>query len=328
MDWPHLCTTRLLDQNFGMCITPQDLILPFYSNGTNYFRPWKVCPETAGKDAGSTVDNTQENFKISLDVQHFQPNEISVKVTDKEITIEGKHEERQDNHGFISRQFLRRYALPRDCLSESVTSTLSSDGILTVMANKILPKITNEKEKIVPIKICEPSPKKEGNDVCEMPKKGATMETKDEMKSDKKDSQVILKEEHCRLMKPELLKDACSDTEKLISESRKETDELMKLMSSDKAAQSTNITAEKVEEALGQCKTAIAELKEKVGETNMNSTTEMSSMKSSMMSETFESKESSSSMSMSSSIKAGSEKTSEMACDIISAELKEAAEYI
>lgn len=322
MDLPRLCTTRLLDQNFGMCISPQDLILPYYSNGTNYFRPWKVCPETGSKDAGSTVENTNENFKVSLDVQHFKPNEISVKVTDKEITIEGKHEERQDDHGFISRRFLRRYTLPRECLSESVTSTLSSDGILIVMANKTPPKITNDNEKIVTIKMCEPCDKVE-NGTCKMKENVAVVDKKDEKISDQKDSQV-LKEEHCRLMTSELMKDAFLDTEKLISESRRETDELMKLISSDKSGQTTNITAEKVEEALGQCKTAIAELKEKVGESNINSTTEMSSMKSSMMSETFESKESSSSMSISSNIKAASEIVSE----IISAELKEAAEFM
>lgn len=47
-----------------------------------------------------------------LDVQQFKPNEISVKTTDKEITVEGKHEEQTDEHGQVYRHFIRRYALP------------------------------------------------------------------------------------------------------------------------------------------------------------------------------------------------------------------------
>lgn len=53
-----------------------------------------------------------EKFEVILDVQQFSPNEITVKVTDKYIVVEGKHEEKQDEHGFVARQFSRRYLLP------------------------------------------------------------------------------------------------------------------------------------------------------------------------------------------------------------------------
>ncbi|KAI5633566.1 hsp20/alpha crystallin family domain-containing protein [Phthorimaea operculella] len=301
MELPRLCTTRLFDQNFGMCISPQDILVPFFkNNATNYYRPWKLCDEVAEKDFGSTIDNAKDKLKITLDVQHFLPNEISVKVNDKEIIIEGKHEEKKDEHGFISRQFMRRYTLPKDCLSDSISSTLSSDGLLSIMKN-------------------------------------SEQKTECAMKDEKiKTENQILKEEHSRLLKPELLGEAVSsgNTEKLLSESRKETDELLKLMSQVQSMPKP--TGEKLDMAIGQCKAAMKELaKEKetalsgmasMASAGMSMASEMtsmmsaetSSMKSTMTSESMQT-------TMSSSTKTSSEKTSDIVSEIIRAELKEAA---
>lgn len=59
----------------------------------------------------------------------------------------GKHEEKQDEHGFVSRQFTRKYNLPPNYKQDSVTSTLSSDGILTisVVAPEALPPSNQER---------------------------------------------------------------------------------------------------------------------------------------------------------------------------------------
>lgn len=78
--------------------------------------------------------------QVNLDVQQFKPEEINVKVVDDHLVVEGKHEERQDKHGYISRQFTRRYKLPENVELESLKSTLSSDGILAITAPK---KVTN-----------------------------------------------------------------------------------------------------------------------------------------------------------------------------------------
>lgn len=76
----------------------------------------------------------EKGFQVSMDVQQFSPSEITVKTNEYSVTIEGKHEERQDEHGFISRHFSRRYALPPGFDHNTVTSELSSDGILTIKA--------------------------------------------------------------------------------------------------------------------------------------------------------------------------------------------------
>lgn len=71
-----------------------------------------------------------------LDVQQFSPNEVTVKTVDRTVVVEGKHSEKADEHGFISRHFVRKYLLPEDIDLEQVASTLSSDGVLTISAPK------------------------------------------------------------------------------------------------------------------------------------------------------------------------------------------------
>ncbi|XP_018788060.1 PREDICTED: heat shock protein 23-like [Bactrocera latifrons] len=78
----------------------------------------------------------KDGFQVSMDVAHFKPSELNVRVVDNSIVVEGKHEEREDDHGYISRHFLRRYSLPKGYDPNKVMSSLSSDGVLTVMAPK------------------------------------------------------------------------------------------------------------------------------------------------------------------------------------------------
>ncbi|XP_028132578.1 alpha-crystallin A chain-like [Diabrotica virgifera virgifera] len=83
----------------------------------------------------SSVTVDKNKFQANFDVQHFKPEEITVKVNDdKSITIEAKHEEKPDEHGAIFRHFIRKYVLPDNCDVDRVESRLSSDGVLTIIA--------------------------------------------------------------------------------------------------------------------------------------------------------------------------------------------------
>lgn len=84
-----------------------------------------------------------------MDVQQFTPEEVKVKIVDNNLIIEGKHEEKQDEHGFISRQFQRRYLLPECHDVQKIESKLSSDGVLTISVPK-RPTVEGN-EKIIPI---------------------------------------------------------------------------------------------------------------------------------------------------------------------------------
>ena len=71
--------------------------------------------------------------------------------------IEGKHEEKQDNEGFVSRHFVRRYVLPKEYDVQQVVSTLSSDGVLTVKAPPPANQAIEAKERVVQIQHTGPA---------------------------------------------------------------------------------------------------------------------------------------------------------------------------
>lgn len=98
------------------------------------------------------VINKGDKFEMKLDVQQFSPNELDVKLVDNFLIVEGKHEEKQDEHGFVSRHFMRKYLLPSDVKPETLTCDLSSDGVLQISAPKHVEETKGSAEKVIPIK--------------------------------------------------------------------------------------------------------------------------------------------------------------------------------
>ncbi|CAG9839457.1 unnamed protein product [Diabrotica balteata] len=148
--------SRLLDQQFGLGLRRDDLLnsirdVPRRSAGfPRYIRPWSTSSALQRQDSGSTITHDHDKFQVILDVQQFAPNEITVKTNGNSILVEGKHEEKQDEHGYIMRHFVRRYVLPQTHDAENVVSSLSSDGVLTVSAPKKTEKPVAA-ERVVPI---------------------------------------------------------------------------------------------------------------------------------------------------------------------------------
>ena len=155
LDHPH----RLFDQNFGLGLYPEQLlnpnildqyILPSRDRRLRspliYYRPWGELLRKNEGGGTSTVKADKDKFQVILDVQQFKPEEINVKIVDKCVIVEGKHEEKQDEHGWISRQFTRRYMIPEQCDIDQITSSLSSDGVLNIIApRKDKPKVQTER---------------------------------------------------------------------------------------------------------------------------------------------------------------------------------------
>jgi len=71
-----------------------------------------------------------------MDVSHFKPEELSVKMTDNFITVEGKHEEKENEKNFVSRNFVSKFSLPSGVKADSVKCDLSSDHVLIISAPK------------------------------------------------------------------------------------------------------------------------------------------------------------------------------------------------
>lgn len=119
------------------------------------FRPSAdYCPYKR-KDRGNLLcaTNEKDHFEIQVDCEHFKPEEISVKMVDNSLVIEGKHEERLDSNGFVSRQFTRKFTIPKDVIAEKIESSLAADGTLSIRAPKKQPKAIKSSERVIPIQL-------------------------------------------------------------------------------------------------------------------------------------------------------------------------------
>ncbi|XP_040135459.1 heat shock protein beta-6 isoform X2 [Ictidomys tridecemlineatus] len=104
---------RLFDQRFGEGLLEAELaalcpaaFAPYYLRAPSVALPTAQVPTDPG------------HFSVLLDVKHFSPEEIAVK----------------DEHGFIAREFHRRYRLPPGVDPAAVTSALSPEGVLSIQA--------------------------------------------------------------------------------------------------------------------------------------------------------------------------------------------------
>lgn len=140
--------TRIMDQFFGDALLDSDLLPP------SVYRGFVVRPRTQASinaSGKSEVSNDNKDFKVSLNVSQFKPEELEVKVVDNFLLVHAKHEEKSDEHGFIAREFTRKYMLPKNCEMEKVTSTLTPEGILMIQAPKMVPLETPKEERNIPI---------------------------------------------------------------------------------------------------------------------------------------------------------------------------------
>jgi HSP20 family molecular chaperone IbpA len=88
-------------------------------------------------------------YQICIDVHLFTPADVSVKTTANTVIIEASHDEKPDEFGYVERHFVRKYPLAEEYALSDVSSTLSSDGVLTVTVTP--PKKVAEEHKMVPI---------------------------------------------------------------------------------------------------------------------------------------------------------------------------------
>ncbi|XP_053972959.1 protein lethal(2)essential for life-like [Hylaeus volcanicus] len=167
LDHPH----RLIDQHFARSLRPDQFFSsvfdrpPFRGSPYNYYQPWIDWMKDEDEERGSSiVKSDKDKFRVALDVQQFKPEEVNVKVVDNYIVVEGKHEDKVDDHGIISRHFVRKYLIPDQCDPERATSTLSPEGILTVTAPRKPEAIENKREKVLKIERVEKKPVEENRE--------------------------------------------------------------------------------------------------------------------------------------------------------------------
>ncbi|XP_034659122.1 heat shock protein 22 [Drosophila subobscura] len=115
-------------------------------------RNWQQIARWQEREFAPPATVTKEGYQLTLDVKDY--NELKVKVLDDSVVlVEGKAEQQEegDAGGYSSRHFMRRFVLPQGYEADKVTSSLSSDGVLTI--NVPNPPAVQEalKERVVPI---------------------------------------------------------------------------------------------------------------------------------------------------------------------------------
>eukprot|EP00066_Takifugu_rubripes_P014626 XP_011603892.1 PREDICTED: heat shock protein beta-6 isoform X1 [Takifugu rubripes] len=114
-------------------------------NGTYGEYKWSpnfLLPEPENShSAGVFCDDS--GFTVKVDVKDFNPEDLLVKVIGDFVEVQGKHEEKKkDGPGFTTRQFNRRYRIPKGVHTMALESAVSPDGILIISAPMLHPENT------------------------------------------------------------------------------------------------------------------------------------------------------------------------------------------
>ncbi|XP_043206074.1 heat shock protein Hsp-12.2-like [Amphibalanus amphitrite] len=145
---------RMFDQHFGMGV-PRRPLMDDYLPAVSSRRYASRAPVVLHRQNSGTSEITshKDRVEMRLDVQHFLPEELKVKIVDGMVVVEAKHEEKRDEHGSVARQFTRKYELPEDADEDGVVSHLSKEGVLTITAPRKCPQQPDRPEKTVPLKV-------------------------------------------------------------------------------------------------------------------------------------------------------------------------------
>jgi len=125
-----------------------------FDNGLSTFSRERSTSNLNDQENGaSRVVYEDDMYKILVNVDKYQPEELMIKTVDNAVVVEAKHEEKtSDGRSYSTQSFNQSFTLPRGVNPESVTSALSKSGILTISAP--LPKAlkSNDRERMIPIK--------------------------------------------------------------------------------------------------------------------------------------------------------------------------------
>ncbi|XP_061531808.1 heat shock protein beta-6 [Phycodurus eques] len=102
--------------------------------GQDNWTPQLLIPETESTSvAEATCDDS--GFTVQVDVKHFNPKDLLVKVIGDFVEVQGRHEEKKkDSPGMTTWQFNRRYRIPKGVDTMALESAVSPDGILIISA--------------------------------------------------------------------------------------------------------------------------------------------------------------------------------------------------
>merc|ERR1712222_22460 len=83
----------------------------------------------------SRVEYDDNNYKILVNVDKYNPEELVIKTIENTVVVEAKHQEKtSDGRSFSTQIFSQSFTLPQGVDPEAVKSSLSQSGVLTISA--------------------------------------------------------------------------------------------------------------------------------------------------------------------------------------------------
>ncbi|KAI7813113.1 heat shock protein beta-8 [Triplophysa rosa] len=155
--------SRFMDDDFGLPAFPDDLSMdwPGWARPRLSARldtPWTGSlrtgfPRTSmgapqgfstrysetPRRSSASPSNPDEPWKVCVNVHSFTPEELNVKTKDGFVEVSGKHEEKQDEGGIVTKNFTKKIQIPTDVDPLTVFASLSPEGVLIIEARQTPP---------------------------------------------------------------------------------------------------------------------------------------------------------------------------------------------
>lgn len=162
--------SRFMEDEFGMPPFPDDLAMdwpgwarpgrlstrlstsPFSSTLRTGFPPRQSTggpalytsrygePSSRSSPTTTAVSSTGgEPWKVCVNVHSFKPEELNVKTRDGFVEVSGKHEEKQEEGGIVTKNFTKKIQIPIDVDPLTVFASLSPEGVLIIEARQTPP---------------------------------------------------------------------------------------------------------------------------------------------------------------------------------------------
>ncbi|CAL8344676.1 unnamed protein product [Lota lota] len=138
MDWPGWArpgrlSTRLSTSPFSTTLRPG------FSQRTATGGPTVYTTRYSEPSRSSPTTTGGEPWKVCVNVHSFKPEELNVKTKDGFVEVSGKHEEKQEEGGIVTKNFTKKIQIPTDVDPVTVFASLSPEGVLIIEARQTPP---------------------------------------------------------------------------------------------------------------------------------------------------------------------------------------------
>ncbi|XP_060926902.1 heat shock protein beta-8 [Limanda limanda] len=147
MDWPGWARPGRLGTRMGSSPFSSTLRSGFpvrHSSGgpavyTSRYGEASPRSSPTGTSAGGAGSPGGEPWKVCVNVHSFKPEELNVKTRDGFVEVSGKHEEKQEEGGIVTKNFTKKIQIPGDVDAQAVFASLSPEGVLIIEARQTPP---------------------------------------------------------------------------------------------------------------------------------------------------------------------------------------------